>query len=218
MADRLKPVGTTGPIRLSREGVSRQLVEFPEGKREREAMIATLFVSNAGRFADPLAPFSQLVQLPEDNLDFSVQTQRGQMYLELAEFAPLSDLGVTYETAPRHLSIGDLADLLCRRIREKSVKQGRSDCLLVIYKTHARFLVPPPAIELVRRRLQPDRPKFHKVYFLSPHDQTGATVSEVFPGTPHSFFSRRSDAALASATWWRFDFDEFVGTRVNNRR
>jgi len=205
-----KPVGRTGPIEIGAEGISRRLVNFPAEKREREQMIAELFVGNAHRFPDHLAPFSGLVPNDEDDLDFRVHSQEGEKYLELAEFAPLQELDVRYETAPRHFSIGQLATLLSGLVGRKSAHQGRPDCLLLTYKTHDAFLVPPPGIELARRMLNETPPNFSKVYFLSPHDRTGATIFEVFPGVPHSLFEDMSDAQLGAMSWQRFDFDKLA--------
>lgn len=204
-----KPVGRTGPIQITAEGLQRQLVSFPADKEARERMIADLFVGNVARFDAEIGPLTNLVQNPEDDLDFTVQTGLGPKLLELAEFAPLSDLGVRYDNAPRQFSkVPELATLYHRLIMNKSAHQGGPDRWLLTYKTHDAFFVPPLVQELERRMLEANPPRFERVYFLSPHDATGATVFTIYPGRPHSFFTEMSNDRLAAMSLHRVDFDQ----------
>ncbi|KDA03920.1 hypothetical protein HOC_03553 [Hyphomonas oceanitis SCH89] len=173
-------------------------------------MIATLFVGNAGRMPIALAPFSELISNEENDLDFSVVCSDGQRrLLELAEFAPLQELHVSYDDAPRQLGIGDMADLTCALIEKKSKRQGGPFRLLLLYKTHEQFFIAPPVQELIRRRLSLQAPAFDAVYFLSPHDSEQATVFEVWPSRADPFFTNTTDALLANLHFVRAYPDEF---------
>jgi hypothetical protein len=182
---RRKPVGRTGPIRTSSEGLTRNFVQFPEEKAEIELMIAQMFVQNGGPHAKRWGPFEDLQQLRENNIDFSIKTNQGTKYMELAEFAPLNSLRATglkpsYENAPSTYSPGNL---LLDLIREKSAHQGGKDCFLLVYKTHETFFVPPPVYHAIAQALRTEGVKFEAIYFLSPKPDLSAMIFEIYPGT-----------------------------------
>ena len=206
--DPKKPTGLTGPISIGPGGMVHHPVQFPTKKAEIENMIARLFVACAGRMPIGLAPFSDPIRNAEDDLDFTVTTNDGSRLLELAEFAPLQDLRVGYSDAPRQMSMQQTAQLALQLIVRKSEHQGGNGRLLLLYKTHAQFFIPPPVQELVRRKLDQEPPAFEAVYFLSPHDNEQASVWEIWPGAPHSFHLKDGDEALANMRLTRIYPDE----------
>ena len=213
-----KPTGVTGPFTVRADGIQHEEIRFPATKVEIERMIGKLFVDNAGSIPISLAPFSNLRSNSEDDLDFTVACGDGRdRLLELVEFAPLQELGVSYEDAPRQMGIQQMAQFVTELIAKKSARQGGVDRLLLIYKTAQQFFISPPVQELVRRMLAEKAPRFDAVYFLSPHDAVHATVFEVWPGKSHEFFRDLTNEKLGTLRLIRAYPDEFVKTKVGGK-
>lgn len=198
---RSKPQGTSGPMRTGPGGPSWEVIEFPQGKTEREQLIAKLFVEGFANWvamqSEPsLAPFGTPVQNPENDLDFKVSTADGEKLMELAEFAPLDIHGPRFENAPPSLQPREKAELALKLIRSKSDHQGGSDRFLVLYATEHGFWLDPFTIERLRRSLTRSPPRFDRVYYVSVHDLESASVSEIYPGMPHHIIGERTDEQL----------------------
>lgn len=194
-----KPQGTSGPISLGGGGANWNIIAFPETKEERERLIAKLFVGGFGNWvameSEPsLAPFGEPIQNAENDLDFTISTSEGPMLMELAEFAPLKALMTTFQAAPKSMHPTVKAPLALDLIAEKSAHQGGANRFLVVYATEHGFWLDPITIEILRRRLVELPPKFERVYWVSPHDQEQASVSEIYPGKPHHIFGEFPDA------------------------
>ncbi|MGE4350717.1 MAG: hypothetical protein AB7E52_00845 [Bdellovibrionales bacterium] len=196
-----KPQGVSGPIRIDGDGVAWDCIRYPDDKAERERLIARLFVEGCRRFvlsqSEPsLAPFGEPRQNAENDLDFTVATAQGEKLMELVEFAPLKQHGPRFCDAPLSLEASEKTALVVERITEKAAHQGGPGRFLVMYATEHSFRLDPSIIERVRRRLVKRPPAFDRVYYVAPHDLTEAMVFEIFPGTPHSFFTDKSDEEL----------------------
>lgn len=188
---------------MGQHGINWQVVNFPSEKDKRENLVARLFIEatekSIRRESEPsLKPFSNLKQNPENDLDFSVQTASGQKLMELAEFAPLQSFGPTFSLAPTQLPTGQKVYSVLELIRAKSVHQGGENRLLLLYATEHGFELEEVTIELVRRALANDPPKFDKVYFTQLFNLDLATATEVFPGVQHERFGDLTDEALTS--------------------
>jgi len=205
-----KPTGRTGPIHFSAGPPRREIIEWPNSKKAIESTIATMFVDHAGRMPIGLAPFSDLRPNDENDLDFTIATNDGDRLLELAEFAPLAELKAKYESAPKHIPRGQFFELVHDLIMMKSVHQGGAGRLLLLYNTHARLFIDPIAMEAVRRKLNVRKPNFDAIYSLSPKPQGHALVWELWPGQPHPFYERRSDAELAEGYFELIDLDDLI--------
>jgi hypothetical protein len=196
-----KPQGMSGPIAIGSQGIEWKVTPFPDGKAEREELIAMLFVNAFDGWvatqSDPsLAPFGQAIQNQEADIDFTVSTALGEMAMELAEFAPLQSHGPRFEDAPTQLRSKAKAELAVDLIRMKSDHQGGASRFLVVYVTEQGFWLDPGTIERMRRMLADDPPKFDRVYYISLHGLQDAPVSEIFPGVPHHTFGHMDLDAL----------------------
>jgi hypothetical protein len=142
-------------------------------------------------------PFRDLRQNDENDLDFTITISGGEKRLmELAEFAPLDTHGPQFKDAPRQLEPASKADLLLELVRKKSDHQGGTDRMLLVYVTEHAFGVDPITIELARKTLNREPPKFERIYYVSPHDKVDGAVWEIFPGKPHHFFGEKSEQEL----------------------
>jgi hypothetical protein len=214
-----KPSGQKGPISLGAEGINWHPIEFPPDKAEREMMIAQVFVRDIERFHSSVCPVSVLRQNEEADLDFIISTAHGRRELELAEVAPLNEfqgkrMGAPrqtennpYANVPKQLTVGKLSEIVCNLIDQKSEHQGGQNRLLLLYVTHAPLFIPTPTQELVRRTLERNAPRFERIYFISPHDQTSGTIFKLFPAPPHEWFANLSDQQLAEMGPIRLDLD-----------
>jgi len=197
----LKPKGESGAMKIGPEGAYWDVIPFPHNKAEREQLIASLFVGSFDQYvameSEPsLAPFTELTQNGENDLDFTVQTALGQMLMELAEFAPLAAHGPTFVHAPKSLHPSEKAARSFELIAKKSEHQGGNNRFLVLYVTEHGFWLDPISIEILRRRLINQAPQFERVYYVGVHDLQTASVSEIFPGAPHHMFGEHADDVL----------------------
>lgn len=193
-----KPQGRTGPIQLGGGSAQWLATEFPDNKAEREQLLENLFVKGFERWvateSEPsLGPFGTPSQNDENDLDFTVTTAAGDMLMELAEFAPLKQHGPTFESAPASLDPKEKAKLATALVHKKSKHQGGADRFLVLYVTEHGFWLDPFAIEKMRQLLAANPPAFERVYYVSVHSLTDASVSEIYPGKPHHLFGELTD-------------------------
>jgi hypothetical protein len=199
-----KPQGRKGAIHLSENGARWEIIKFPSEKRPRELMVANMFVRNANKLimhesVEPLKypPFRDLTQNDENDLDFTITISFGeQRLMELAEFAPLQAHGPEFKDAPLQLEPGRKADLLLELVGEKSDRHGGANRILLIYVTEHAFGVDPITIELARRTLNRNPPRFDRIYYISPHDEVEGGVWELSPGKPHHWFGEMSEQQL----------------------
>ena len=201
MTKRGKPQGASGAVSMGPGGVVFHQIDFPADKAEREDLVARLFVKAfeewvASESEPSLKPFVDLKQNPENDIDFTVTTSAGVKLLELVEFAPLQDHGPTFSQAPASLHPREKARLAFEVIQGKSAHQGGDDRLLLVFCTEHAFWLDPTTIERLRRRLAAEPPRFDRVYYVSLHDLGSASVSEVYPGTPHHWFGEWTDEQL----------------------
>lgn len=200
-AKRNKPQGRSGPIVFSGEAAQWRITHFPQHKDDRENFIARLFVQVAERrirkeSVPSFKPFTGLLQNSENDLDFSIQTADGPKLLELAEFAPLQTFGPTFASAPTQLATSEKVEQALELIRAKSGHQGGKNRLLLLYATERAFELDMIAIELLRRVLAEEAPRFDRVYFIQPVGPDVGIATEVFPAVPHEWFADLSDDGL----------------------
>jgi hypothetical protein len=182
-------------------GPSWEVIQFPDGKSEREELIAKLFANAFDGYvameSEPsFAPFGEPTQNPENDIDFKVLTADGEKLMELAEFAPLEAHGPKFDDAPKSLHPRDKAALALKLVKSKSDHQGGENRFLVIYTTEQGFWLDPFTIERLRRLLTATPPKFDRVYYLKPHTLDQASVSEIYPGKPHHIIGDHTDEQL----------------------
>jgi len=185
-----KPQGKTGAVRVTAEGSTWPGTRFPPDEREREQLIADLFVKAcaqgvATESQPSLAPFGRPRQNDEYDLDFTIETRNGDMLLELVEFAPLQVHGPSFEHVPKSLEPREKAELALEFVRKKSARQGGANRILLMYTTAYVFWLDHNTIERMRRALFINKPRFDRVYALSVDDLESACVSEIYPGCPH---------------------------------
>jgi hypothetical protein len=205
MIGRVKPKGKTGPIKLSDAGWKWEIIDFPDGERPREQMIGEIFVHVANNRIDlespepRYAPFKDLVQNPENHLDFTIWTGQGKKLMDVTEFAPLNEHGPKHSDAPHQLQPSAKNELLHALVERKSNHQGAAGRFLVVYTTEERFSTDSVTRELVRRALKSQPPKFDRVYSLTPLGQKSGVVEEIFPGRPNPILEKITTEQLRQA-------------------
>ncbi|MGV7120361.1 hypothetical protein [Sphingopyxis sp. 550A] len=197
-----KPQGKDGPVEMGAAGAEWLVTKFPADKAEREQLVADLFVKGferwvAGESEPSLKPFGPPKQNAENDLDFTISTGLGDKLMELAEFAPLAEHGPKFEAAPESLPPQEKGKLAAALVEKKSGHQGGENRFLLLYVTEQGFWLDPFAIEWVRRLLTAKPPKFERVYYVSIHGLTDASVSEIYPGQPNRHCIGMTDEQLA---------------------
>jgi hypothetical protein len=125
---RQKPQGRNAVVDLGSADAFQQIT-LPDDKEEREHVIAKWFQASllASQSAD--LRIQKLDPLPQNDHDFKLATDRGDRFLQLTEFAPLSG---PYTEASDMLNVGTTADRLTAAIGEKASHYSRSE-IPVIY-------------------------------------------------------------------------------------
>jgi len=97
---------------------------------------------------------------------------------------------------PKSIPSGDKAELAIEEILRKSKHQGGPERILLLYSTEHAFKLDPGAVELIRRALKDDPPRFDRIYYVSPHNEMDGTAWEIVPGTEASMFAELSDQQI----------------------
>ncbi|MBY4870748.1 hypothetical protein K6W76_30345 [Burkholderia anthina] len=182
--DRKKPRGTSVTLRIGPEGFYREEDQLPAGKAEIEHHFAELFCSDSGGMRPHFKRFGRFDNLcaqEENDIDFKVETDLGTKWLELAEFAPINDVG-RYEEATGVWDGRQMAKLFIDLVKKKNDKGYGSGVILMVYATHDRFWVPPPVVREMPELLKNEHLIFDAVYAVSPH----GLVIEAWPGDPNN--------------------------------
>jgi hypothetical protein len=169
-----KPTGFNAITHVTGIGAEVQPIVLPNDKEAIEADIVRIFSKNIN---DPFFKFTNAQQNKPDDFDFTIQTDHGPCYLELAEFAPLSGARGGYESAPNEYGVGDMADKILSVISKKAEHYAgykKRDLVLLVYITHFAFLPSESVITVVRHELLKMQLPFERVYFfLSIDGETG---------------------------------------------
>lgn len=107
------------------------------------------------------------------------------MQIELAEFAPLSDLRPRFADVRRTLHPREKAKHAKALIGRKSAHKSGTRRLVVIYIMEHGFWPDPNTVERMRRAFQEPPPRIDRVHWSSNHRLTEASISEIYPGKPH---------------------------------
>ncbi|WP_321870432.1 hypothetical protein [Burkholderia ubonensis] len=101
--ERKKPRGTSVTVHIGPTGISRVEKQLPAGKPAIEQHFAEMFCMDGHGMRPHFKRFGRFENLcaqKENDLDFTVETDRGTKWLELAEFAPINEVG-RYEDSKR---------------------------------------------------------------------------------------------------------------------
>lgn len=182
--ERKKPRGTSVMLEMGPDRLLRVEKVLPARKPAIEQHFAELFCKDNQCMRPHFKRFGRFDNLcaqDENDLDFKVETDLGAKWLELAEFAPIKEVG-HYENSTGVWDSQQQADLFINLVRKKNSKGYGSDVILMIYATHDHFWVPPPTIRMMPELLKNDALIFDAVYMVSPN----GTVMEAWPGDPDS--------------------------------
>lgn len=163
-----KPKGWISVIELG-SLAPHESVSLPDGKAEREHLIAKCFVNSLSGSAEFGIAILNFEQLPQADYDFKVVTQDGDRFLELTEFAPLAGPYADAEMA----NVGETADQICNAIAKKSAhyRASGTPVILLVYVTHYAFQPEEYVFWLVEHYLRKSQPRFEEVFFLVPRTQ-----------------------------------------------
>lgn len=183
--------------------MKREFVDFPSEKEKIEELIVNLFLYATQHINDELKPFSDPVQNKENDIDYSMSCAEGPVFVELTEFAPLGELGLKKHTdAPGRFTVGQIAQAAYNLIMKKSGKYSVQNKILIVYKIQEEFFLPPVVREMLRRMFETNGPpSFWRVYGLSPHSTTMASIDMIYPNKPHDFYTHLSDDHLAGISY-----------------
>lgn len=178
--ERKKPRGTALTLQIGPAGAVCVEKELPAGKPEIELHFAQMFCTDNQGMRPHFKRFGRFDNLraqEENDLDFTVETDLGLKWLELAEFAPIKEVG-HYKDSTGSWNAAELADLFKKLVKKKNGKLYGGSVILMVYATHDHFWVPPPIIRMMPSMLQGEGLTLEAVYMVSPH----GTTTEAWPG------------------------------------
>jgi len=184
MKKQKKPTGITSSIQISSSGIRREIVDFPNVKAEIELLIAKAFCLGKPALNPHISKygfFTELESQAENSIDFKVRTDKGFRWLELAEFSPLKHFNGKYDNVSATWDLEFMKGLFFSLIKKKCAKSYGDNVILLIYKTHDAFFIPPPLIRQIRSELLSSPPKFESIYFISTHSEENTAVWQVWP-------------------------------------
>jgi hypothetical protein len=180
--ERKKPRGISVTLQSGPQGISVEQKRLPAKKADIEQHFAALFCTDNHRMRPHFKRFGKFENLcaqQENDIDFKVETNEGTKWLELAEFAPIREVG-RYDDATGEWDGRTMADQFVELVRKKNSKGYGSGVILMVYATHDRFWVPPPVVRTMPERLKDEALFFEAIYMVSPN----GTVVEAWPGDP----------------------------------
>jgi hypothetical protein len=217
MATHRKPIGETGPIRVTHtEGdplVTWLKIRFPTDKAAQELLIALTFAKelNASEGTN-----WTVEQLREDDFDFVLHSTEERRYLELQEIIiPPAKRGSPYFSREQVIHSGKFSDTIISAIGRKSAKYSRTlgtPLDLLVYATHWRFQPNQMVPKLVAYHLRHTDNPFTRVYQLVLLDEGTGTIEKLFPNDQ---LLQGFDYAGARATRYA-NFDPIAGQSVKN--
>jgi hypothetical protein len=187
-----KPQGWNAVVNLG-SADSFQKITLPADKAERERVVAKWFWASLSTSQSPDLRIHRLDPLPENDHDFKLATDRGDRFLQLTEFAPLSG---PYTEASDKLNVGTTADRLTATVCKKACHYSPSGTrvILLIYATHYAFQPLDDVFELVEDGLRLHPTIFEQVFFIFPIHPTGSGLRLMYPTTAQ----RLSQSAIDS--------------------
>lgn len=188
---RQKPQGSKAVVDLGSTDPFRK-IELPPVKAEREYVVAKWFLAALATSNSADLQIQDLMQLVENDHDFEIRTERGQRFLELTEFAPLSG---PYSEVPDMLNVGTTTDQLLALINKKAAHYSRSSVpiILLIYPTHYAFEPLDDVFDLAEDDLRARAPMFEQVFFFFPTHPTGSEFRLMYPTEAPALSQTRID-------------------------
>jgi hypothetical protein len=207
-----KPVGTNGPfvVQVNPDGTvtgSFMPITMPGTKVEIEQCVADRFIASMDQHLAQAGErffLSDPVASKENDFDFTVQSPRGDAFLELMEIAPLQG---PYDTAPARYEVYGFARAIFQGILTKSErypKQMTNDLFLLVYVTHWAFALGEPVIACLRYWCARTPLVFRAVFSFQSLDETEGTPGWLFP-VPPDLVGSFDPEKVRGATWLNLD-------------
>src|SRR5262249_33236914 len=160
---------------------------MPETKVEIERCIADRFIASMNQYPAQAGErffLSNPVTNQENDFDFTVQSSRGDAFLELMEIAPLRG---PYDTAPPRYDVYGFARALFGGILSKSErypKRMTNELFLLVYVTHWAFTLGEPVIGCLRYWCAKTPLAYRAVFSFQSLDEKEGTPQWIFPVPP----------------------------------
>jgi hypothetical protein len=179
LTNREKRRGEIGPIKMTTgsTGVSAiwEKIALPKGKAELEQFYADRFVAALNK--QKLLPdmvIKNIRQNPENSLDFTLETSKGEKWLELMEIAPFEFFSVSPAEVPTSYKPYDVGQFLHGKIMKKSSSYQSSNIFLLLYLTDWRFQPSETVIALLQFWCNRESHSFEAIFcYMSLTDAEG---------------------------------------------
>jgi hypothetical protein len=181
-----KPKGKKGTFKVSLDGAAAkggfEPIVYPENKDDIEKFVVNLWLAETRKAGGTVL---NVIQNPEDDLDFTLKLPSGVIKLELVELIYSDVGGNPYEADEFWIESFELAEKIVALVDKKSEhyggRQPTRPIHLLLYITHWQFLPSEVAIRLAQHFLHLKKPIFENIFFLSPVRASNGSVRVLYP-------------------------------------
>jgi hypothetical protein len=180
---RRKPRGSIGTTTFrGGAGVTFNKVVLPHTKEEIERFMIEAFDLSLDRATRQRFGITGFSYLPGNDLDCRVQSAHGDFKMELTELVPAGVNQGGHDAAPPIRSVGETADRMLERIRDKSAKYAEPiNPWLLIYVTAWQLSYLANEVLLVRRAVLSQPPTLGRIFLLDATDKLRPELTTIYP-------------------------------------
>jgi len=183
-----KPRGRTG---FARATGARELsfpeANFPRTKADIETWIVKCFFSSLKENGWEPFCLANPRQNEEQDFDYTVDSARGEGFLELVEAGPVEVYRGDYAKAPLVTKSSDVVKNLLEKIKNKSEKypeDRKYPLYLLIYTTQWNFALSDAQVCWLQYELRREPPKFDGIFSCHPIEENFGQLHWLYPIPP----------------------------------
>ena len=180
---RRKPRGSIGTTTFrGSAGVTFNQVALPRTKEEIESFMIEAFDRSLDKATRQRFGITGFSYIPGNDLDCRVRSTHGDFKMELTELVPAGVSQGGHDATPPMRSVGETADCMLERIRDKSAKYAEPrDPWLLIYVTAWQLCYLANEMLVVRRALLDQPPRLARIFLLDVTDEARPELTTVYP-------------------------------------
>lgn len=159
---------------------------LPNTKASIESTIAAKFINDAATGNLGIELNGALIQNDESDIDFTVRTEKGDIGLELVEYAPLGKGGYKDATAMPSNPVErakSIVTLIAAKNKKYESYSKHRDVVLLIYVTHNPFALDIYTIRVLQFWGRSINFAFHTIVYYKPMEGIPGLLQRIFPIT-----------------------------------
>lgn len=163
---------------------------LPEHKTSIETLVATKFAVDARDYDLPAQILSDPIQNEENDIDFTIETNLGQMGLELVEYAPVGKAGFSGHK-PTDFNPVDRGREVIGLIAKKNMRYQHykkfPHLMLLVYVTDNAWALDQFTLSAIQFLARTENHVFDFITYYKPMRDTGGIVYRLYPVTDSEY-------------------------------